>query len=1138
MSARSPKALLACLALVATAALGAATTATSASAASVKPTVYPVPQELSAPGGQLRLGTRVALVEGEAADAAASGVIERSLHAVGVADVDHVGAGDAVPGGVPAVYLGGTDDAAGAMVLRGLGADGAASLAAEGYVLATGRQGGQPVAVLQGHDATGQFYAAQSLRQLLSAKAGNAALPVVTVRDWPAYPLRGVIEGFYGTPWSHQARLDQLSFYGEHKMNTYVYSPKDDAFLRARWRDAYPPAQLAQLKELVDRAVANHVKFTYALSPGLSVCYSSPDDLQALVDKFQSLWDVGVRDFAVPLDDISYTSWNCAADQTKFGTGGGAAGAAQSYLLNAVQRELIDTHPGAGRLQFVPTEYYDVSGSAYKTAVRTKMDPDIIAEWTGVGVVAPVITRSQAAAAKSIFGHDILVWDNYPVNDYVTSRLLLGPYVGRDAGMSDSLFGITANPMIQPEASKISLFNVADFTWNDTAYDPDSSWQASLDELAGGKPGARAALAAFADLEYYSNLDKVQAPALAARTKAFWTRWEAGENGAAAPLDAYLRTIETAEATLVDAMGDPAFVSDAKPWLDASTDWGKAARAALAMLVAQRHGDAAEALADRSQVNDLVAKAKGHAYVGLGGGSTPVLVGDGVIDAFINTALAENDRWFGLSGRHATAMASMSTYQSNTPDKMLDGDDATYYWSSEAARPGAYVGVDLGAVQDVTRVVVHAGKPTSPDDYIHAGVLEYSADGTSWTQLAVTSTADVSATPTDPVQARYVRLRATSSQTSWVVVREFAVTGPTGDQLTAAGAPPAASGSSLARAVDGSLDTAYVASRAPQTGEALTVTLPVPRPLDRVEVAGTGSASVQVRVDGSWRTLGQLAAGYTELKAHAVTADAIRLAWAAGSPAPRIAEVVPRYADVPVAELTLSPAKVEAEVGGTASVVVGLASDRARNVDGTLTVAAPGGLTAQPESEEVTIPRGSVPSVAVSIGADRVGEYAVPVTFVVDGEQPVTETLQVSVHPKVDDTNVAAAANGGVASASSVEADLPQFTPDHANDGDRSSRWSSGYTDTEWLQVRLASPQHVGKVVLRWEAAHANAYDVQVSSDGSSWRTAAHVTGSQGGVETVWVDQSDVRFVRMQGVDRTTSYGYSVYELEAYPVAE
>jgi len=156
---------------------------------------------------------------------------------------------------------------------------------------------------------------------------------------------------------------------------------------------------------------------------------------------------------------------------------------------------------------------------------------------------------------------------------------------------------------------------------------------------------------------------------------------------------------------------------------------------------------------------------------------------------------------------------------------------------------------------------------------------------------------------------------------------------------------------------------------------------------------------------------------------------------------------------------------------------------------------------------------------------------------VVDGAAPVTETLRVSVHPAVTDTNVAAAANGGVATASSVEGGLARFTPDHAIDGDRSTRWSSDYTDTEWLQVQLASPQRLGKVVLRWEAAHADAYDVQVSADGQAWRTAAHVTGSQGGVETVWLDQSDVRFLRMQGVKRATSFGYSLFELEAYPVA-
>ena len=135
------------------------------------------------------------------------------------------------------------------------------------------------------------------------------------MRDWPDQALRGTIEGFYGTPWSDAQRLAQMDFYGAHKMNTYVYSPKNDPYLRDQWRDPYPAAQLQVLQTLVQRATADHVNFTYALSPGLSICYSSAADEQALVAKFQSLWNIGVRSFSIPLDDISYTHWNCAADQ-------------------------------------------------------------------------------------------------------------------------------------------------------------------------------------------------------------------------------------------------------------------------------------------------------------------------------------------------------------------------------------------------------------------------------------------------------------------------------------------------------------------------------------------------------------------------------------------------------------------------------------------------------------------------------------------------------------------------------------------------------------------------------------------------------------------------------------------------------
>ncbi|HEY7049824.1 MAG TPA: beta-N-acetylglucosaminidase domain-containing protein [Jatrophihabitantaceae bacterium] len=1095
--------------------------AAAAPAAPALPSVYPVPQSMQAHGAAVQLGNAVALATGTDSDPAAVSAVRTALDHAGVKTVDDIdGAGDARKG-EPVIFVGG---AAARDAVRTLGIDDASGLAAEGYVLATGTVAGHPSVVLDGHDATGTFYAAQTLRQLVQGKN----VPGVQVRDWPTMPLRGVIEGFYGTPWSHAARLDQLDFYGAHKMNTYVYSPKDDPYLRDQWRDAYPPDQLAQLKELVDRAIANHVEFTYALSPGLSVCYSSAADEQALVAKFQSLWDIGVRTFAVPLDDISYTTWNCAADQSKFGTGGAAAGAAQSYLLNAVQRDFIATHPGASRLEMVPTEYSNVSESPYKDAIKAQLDPAVVVEWTGVGVIAPVITQDQAAAAKSVFGHDILVWDNYPVNDYVTNRLLLGPYVGRSAGLSTSLYGITANPMIQPDSSKIALFNVADYTWNDAAYNPTASWQASLDEFAGGDARAREALGAFADLEYYSDIDKVQAPVLADKVAAFWSAWEQGGSSAAPKLDAYLKVIQWIPSTLNSYLGDPAFIAEAQPWLDSASFWGQAARAALRMLVDERAGNGAAALADRAQVSTLVAKARSYQYVGLNG-TVNVTVGDGVIDTFVNNALAENDRWIGVAGRHITPTTSMSTYQTNVPANMVDGDDSTFYWSSAPPAVGDYVGVDLGGVQPITSIKIDMSKSTSPNDYIHAGVLEYSVDGATWKSAGTfLNTPSITATLPEGTQARYVRLRNTAAQDYWVVVREFTVTGPDSAQLTVSGGPAAAAGSSLAAAADGNTDTTYRAGAAPATGAALVVTLPAARPLSRVVVAGTGTGQVQVGDGTSWKTIGNLQPGYTDLGAGGSTASAIRLVWQAGSAEPAISEVVPWYADAPAASMRLTAASVDVSVGDSAEVGVGLTATQPADLPGTLTVAAPAGVTATPASTHIVLRRGAQPLIPITLRGTTPGSYHVPVSF---ADQ--SQTLTVNVHPQVSSTNVALA---GTATASSVEQNLPQFTAPHANDGSLSTRWSSNYTDGEWLQIQFAAPQNLGKLVITWEAAHATAYKIETSADGSTWTDAADVTASQGGTETVWIDQSGVSYLRMQGVERSSQYGYSIYELAAYPV--
>ncbi|TXS04180.1 beta-N-acetylhexosaminidase [Streptomyces sp. col6] len=840
------------------------------------PAITPTPQSVENRPDRVTITPTVTLVAGETADGPTLDVVETALRKAGAR---HVVRADRPAPGRLTVYAG--DSAA----LDAQKLEGPAALPAEGYVLGIGA--GR--IVLAGKDTTGTYYAAQTLRQALPHRGQpGGKVAGLAVRDWPGTALRGVIEGFYGTPWSHEARLDQLDYYGEHKMNIYVYSPKDDDYLRAKWRDPYPADRLAQIKDLADRAALRHVEFTYALSPGLSVCYSSDADVKALIEKFRTMWDIGVRTFAVPLDDISYTDWNCDADKAKWGTGGGAAGAAQAHLLNRVNQEFIATHPGAQPLQMVPTEYYNVSSSAYKTALSEQLDPNVLVEWTGVGVVAPTMTVAQADAARKVFGHPILTWDNYPVNDYATDRLLLGPFNGREKGLPGRLAGITANPMIQSYASKLSLYTVADYAWNDAAYDPRASWGKGIEEYAGGDARTAKALRAFADVNYSSALNTDKAPELSA---AFTRYWESGD---ARRLDSVLASLGAAPARLRAALPDRGFIEDSGPWLDATASWATATRTALRMVEAARAGKGAQAWKLRQQLPAQVERAASFTYTGLDGRKVPVLVGDGQLDGFVDAATAEYDRLLGVSGR-PTASTSLGTYQSNTVARVLDGDDSTYFWSDGAPAAGDQLTVDLGESRAIGDVTLAMAKPGSTDDYLHEGVLEYSADGSSWQKLAdFSGRPDVTATPPAGTKARYVRARATAGQNSWVVVREFQVTTTDG---AVTGNPPAATGSSLRAAADGDPGTVYRAARAAGNGESLEVDLIAERPVGSVTVlrpeGSEGTADVQLRTaDGTWRTVGRLRGAYTAIDTAGRTADAVRLAWRAGEAAPQVAEVV------------------------------------------------------------------------------------------------------------------------------------------------------------------------------------------------------------------------------------------------------
>ncbi|MBD0330015.1 MAG: beta-N-acetylglucosaminidase domain-containing protein [Thermoleophilia bacterium] len=289
--------------------------------------------------------------------------------------------------------------------------------------------------------------------------------------------VRGVIEGFYGPPWSHAERLDLIAFCARHGMNTWVHAPKDDPYHRARWRDPYPEAKLQQLAELAAHAERHGVDFVYALAPGLSICYSSEADWAAVLGKCEQLRGAGVRSFQLLWDDIEHTL-NCPEDEELYGHEERPSGAAQAVFCNRFAREFRQPGP----LVVCPMGYAGTGDSPYRQIFCPRLDPEIVVYWTGPEVVSAAIGREELDVAVARFrGHELLLWDNYPVNDFAPETLFLAPYRGRDPRLADGrLYGVVANAMVQAVPSKLALATIAKWLRDPAAYDPIAAYERAL----------------------------------------------------------------------------------------------------------------------------------------------------------------------------------------------------------------------------------------------------------------------------------------------------------------------------------------------------------------------------------------------------------------------------------------------------------------------------------------------------------------------------------------------------------------------------------------------------------------------------------------------------------------------------------
>lgn len=356
-------------------------------------------------------------------------------------------------------------------------------------------QGGQAEVVILGEHSDATFYGLASLEQIL--ERGTQQLPAVTLFDYADQQSRGLVEGYYGYPYSLSVKKSLMRFMMRLKMNTYMYGAKSDLYHSAKWEEPYPKTltktdieygRMSQdmVKDLSKTSQATKVNFIWAIHPGNDFV-GQPNVVTRIMKKFSSMYDLGVRQFAIFVDDVDVptSEADCKTNASH---------------LTAVQKAIDAKWNKAGSapearvrpLHFVP-QVYTLSWVGEADRKRffkalSAVPSDITIYTTGWGVWT-VPNSNDLATMHTELGRPVAWWWNYPCNDNADEQIYTSDMytnfmemraVDNNARLQKELkngLGVVSNPMQQGMVSRIALFSVADYAWNNAKFDNMTSWK-------------------------------------------------------------------------------------------------------------------------------------------------------------------------------------------------------------------------------------------------------------------------------------------------------------------------------------------------------------------------------------------------------------------------------------------------------------------------------------------------------------------------------------------------------------------------------------------------------------------------------------------------------------------------------------
>jgi hypothetical protein len=272
----------------------------------------------------------------------------------------------------------------------------------------------------------------------------------------------GLIEGFYGRPWSWTERADTVAFLAGHGFRSYLYAPKGDAFLRRRWQEPHPPDDAARLASLAAHCHRNGVRFGIGLSPYDAFRDFDENARAALAAKLGFVGELGPDDVAILFDDMRGDVPRLAERQAEL-------------------VEFAAERTNAGRLIVCPSYYSDdplldrifgTRPNGYLRRLGALLDPAIQVFWTGEEVCAAAHSAAHLERVADELGRRPLLWDNYPVNDTarMSQRLHLRGFTGRPADIGDAISGHAINGALQPTLTRIPALTLVEGYQRGSAY--------------------------------------------------------------------------------------------------------------------------------------------------------------------------------------------------------------------------------------------------------------------------------------------------------------------------------------------------------------------------------------------------------------------------------------------------------------------------------------------------------------------------------------------------------------------------------------------------------------------------------------------------------------------------------------------